>query len=418
VIELWDQLTHLFASNQFLTGGALLGGATGLFMWIRGKFGPLKEYIKMKLILEVEVKDTDPAFNWLVRWFDQQSFMKKMNNLRFTVDSENSQFDSQSHAGKKKTPFLLSPGDGTQWFWYKKRLVVVKRGSVQREGSKRAEEFFKFYSRSKNKSTIVNLFNEAQDMFLNKSSDNIEMYVNGYDYWSSLGTRRKRPLETVIMDAGFKDDILADIEKFLGTEDWYIEKGIPYRRGYLISGPPGCGKSSLIAALASHYDFGLSIINFGMDVNDKNLVELMNLASKHSFIVLEDIDAAKLTHDREKEEASAGGNATSTTSLTLKGLLNAIDGLGSQEGRILIMTTNYPEKLDAALIRPGRCDRHFKLTYASDFQKREMFMRFYDDDDLADAFVKNTDGRTLSTAALQEMMIDQTALSVAQGDAV
>jgi chaperone BCS1 len=66
-------------------------------------------------------------------------------------------------------------------------------------------------------------------------------------------------------------------------------------------------------------------------------------------------------------------------SVTFSGLLNALDGVRSQEGRILMMTTNHREKLDPALLRPGRADMHVELNYASEKQMRGLFKKFFPD---------------------------------------
>ena len=63
--------------------------------------------------------------------------------------------------------------------------------------------------------------------------------------------------------------------------------------------------------------------------------------------------------------------------MSFSGLLNALDGVASQQGRVVFMTTNHLEKLDPALVRPGRCDIHIRLDYASPNQMRKMFLHFY-----------------------------------------
>ncbi|KAM0723691.1 hypothetical protein Q7P37_000679 [Cladosporium fusiforme] len=73
------------------------------------------------------------------------------------------------------------------------------------------------------------------------------------------------------------------------------------------------------------------------------------------------------------------------TGISLSGLLNAIDGVASHEGRVLIMTTNHPDKLDSALVRPGRVDRKVAFSLAMREEVRELFVRMYRvDDDLED----------------------------------
>lgn len=84
------------------------------------------------------------------------------------------------------------------------------------------------------------------------------------------------------------------------------------------------------------------------------------------------------------------------------GLLNALDGVASQENRLLFMTTNHVEKLDPALIRPGRCDVHIKFDYASPAQMRGLFLKFFAGcTDEADLFAQRLAGSHLPMAAMQ-----------------
>jgi chaperone BCS1 len=88
--------------------------------------------------------------------------------------------------------------------------------------------------------------------------------------------------------------------------------------------------------------------------------------------------------------------------VTFSGLLNALDGVASSEGRIIFMTTNHIEALDPALIRPGRVDLREYVGDATPSQIRKMFKRFYEQEDvLAAKFVKSLEGYKVSTAALQ-----------------
>jgi len=177
---------------------------------------------------------------------------------------------------------------------------------------------------------------------------------------------KKRPLESVILDKGKAERILFDVREFLNSANWYIERGIPYRRGYLLYGPPGCGKSSFITALAGELRLNICVLNLSSKgLSDDSLNHLLNIAPQRSVILLEDIDAAI--------------DNRPNYSLTFSGLLNALDGVAAAEGagRILFMTTNHLKKLPEALIRPGRVDMQESLDYANQDQIYRMFLKFY-----------------------------------------
>jgi chaperone BCS1 len=172
--------------------------------------------------------------------------------------------------------------------------------------------------------------------------------------------------------------IVEDIERFLKSGDWYVSKGVPYRRGYLLYGPPGTGKTSFVQAVAARCNLNICYLNLsGGYMDDDGLNIMLNNAPMKSLILLEDIDAifverTSVLENRENQRCY----------VTFSGLLNALDGVRSQEGRILIMTTNHRDKLDPALLRPGRADVQIELNYASVSQMIGLFKKFYPNEPL------------------------------------
>lgn len=204
-----------------------------------------------------------------------------------------------------------------------------------------------------------------------------------------------------MLDTGLSDSILTDVSKFLGNEKWYNDRGIPWRRGYLLHGNPGSGKTSYIQALAGHFNYDISILNLGdRCLTDDRLAHLLVNLPSRSILLLEDIDAAFKNRD-ETDPRYVG-----LESLTLSGILNALDGVGSAEERIVFMTTNYPERLDAALIRPGRVDLKVEVADASDAQAIEMWRKFFTEDEgdekmFLEKLRTELGGKSVSCAQLQ-----------------
>ncbi|KKY22238.1 putative bcs1-like atpase [Diplodia seriata] len=228
--------------------------------------------------------------------------------------------------------------------------------------------------------------------------------------WDRLRAKPSRPMDTVALDPAQKEKIIADINEYLhpSSPRWYATRGIPYRRGYLFHGPPGVGKTSLAYALAGI--FGLDIYNISLlepTLTESDLNRLFNNLPQRCIVLLEDIDSAGLLRDeksdqaeaadpnKKKEEFSAETLAKALTTanrkqkqaddnkqgISLSGLLNAIDGVATHEGRVLVMTTNHPEKLDDALIRPGRVDMQVEFSLATHEQMRDIFIRMYSPDE-------------------------------------
>ncbi|RVW28172.1 AAA-ATPase ASD, mitochondrial [Vitis vinifera] len=182
-----------------------------------------------------------------------------------------------------------------------------------------------------------------------------------------------------------KREVIEDLVSFSQAKDFYARIGKAWKRGYLLYGPPGTGKSTMIAAMANLllydvYDLELTAVRDNTELRKL----LMQIPSK-SITVIEDIDCSlNLTGQRKKmkenkaaeeeekdpikKQAKVGDSDEGKTSkVTLSGLLNFIDGLwsASKGERLIVFTTNYMEKLDPALIRRGRMDKHIELSYCS-----------------------------------------------------
>lgn len=230
----------------------------------------------------------------------------------------------------------------------------------------------------------------------------------GSGWWQSEGMKRARPSASVILPEGQMENILNDVRSFLKpeTRKWYISHGLPHRRAYLFYGPPGTGKTSTIRAIASAFKLNCCFLSMTTaNFSNQCLGDALSQIPENALIVLEDIDAL-FNEDRKNEQAA---------SLTFSGLLNALDGLTSTEGGCInILTTNFIDKLDKALIRGGRVDRRFLFARPTRAQIKDLFLSFYPDANsdtvrqFLDALQARTEGEEVrSIATLQQLFIDQ-----------
>ncbi len=177
--------------------------------------------------------------------------------------------------------------------------------------------------------------------------------------WDEFGKVQKRDESTLILNQKDKDKILTDVTKFLDSKKIYERYGINYRRNYMFHGAPGTGKTSLVNVLAGKTNRSIYIISFDSELTDGHLYDAVsNIYNENSILLLEDIDC--VFHDRNTN--------TNNSKVSFSALLNILDGVTKIDGLITIITTNHIERLDAALIRPGRIDMSIKFTHISEEQ--------------------------------------------------
>ncbi|WVZ66101.1 hypothetical protein U9M48_015375 [Paspalum notatum var. saurae] len=219
--------------------------------------------------------------------------------------------------------------------------------------------------------------------------------MNEGRHWYKISHHHPATFDTLAMDPALKRAIVDDLDLFAGRRDHYRRIGKAWKRGYLLYGPPGTGKSSLVAAMANRLRYNIYDLDLSHVESNSTLQWLLVGMSNRSILVVEDIDCCcdAMSRDDDKAPARAGnegrggrdtGNVTAASDadapppraapakansdnnqVTLSGLLNFIDGLWSTSGeeRIIVFTTNYKDRLDPALLRPGRMDMHVYMGY-------------------------------------------------------
>jgi hypothetical protein len=310
--------------------------------------------------------------------------------------------DEDDRPADNRPQIYFVPSPGTYFFFYRGRPVMLTRERDDKptagEGSiARIRESFIVRILSWDRSLAHELVEQCKEAAIPQDGK-VDVRVASYNYWE-LGSRmRPRTLESVILGDGQGEFLRRDMQAFLRGHEWYARIGIPYRRGYLLYGEPGNGKTSLVKALASELSMNIYLLNLSMpDMTDGRLAGLMMQVADNSLVLMEDVDCAFVKRER-KSGGKGGGDG-----MTFSGLLNAIDGVASPEGQIVCMTTNHRERLDPALIRPGRADVQVYVGNASRDQARRLFQRFYPGAParLAALFAEAIPDRQYSMAALQ-----------------
>lgn len=366
-----EYVQALSQNPYFGAGFGLFGVGAGAALLRKGMQAGMI-FFRRHYMITLEVPCRDKSYQWLLQWITHKG-ARQTQHLSVETSFE------QKETGHVKTKYEFIPSIGTHFFRYHGNWIRVERTREQQTLDLHMGipwETVQLTAFGRDKSLYFNILEEARQMALKEHEGKTIMYIAMGSEWRQFGhPRKRRPLQSVVLDTGIAERILNDCKEFINIPSWYSDRGIPYRRGYLLYGPPGCGKSSFITALAGELERGICVLNLSeRGLTDDRLNHLLAVAPQQTIILLEDIDAAFTSREESKEVKAAFDGLNR---VTFSGLLNCLDGVASTEARILFMTTNYLERLDPALVRPGRVDVKEYIGWCSRSQVEQMFLRFY-----------------------------------------
>lgn len=373
------------AGAMFLAGFGVVvvtGLTRTVWDWIREAW----RVTRSSFMTRMEINSRDEAYVWLMEWLQEQGFAQECRSISVTSTWEESTED-----GDSKAVILYTPDVGRYSMTYRGVRVWITRSRDEGNVSDQLARFGGVFETltltcwGNTRNLLKQLMDEAKERYNHKDEGKTIIFTASNGSWQRFGLPRPvRPLASVILPKGLSEKLVADAHEFLKSSSWYAERGIPYRRGYLLHGPPGTGKTSFVTALAGHLGMSICVVNLNNpELSDEELVYLLNKTpGKRCILLIEDIDAAPSSLSREAHQSSelssqANYSSRTTSKISLSGLLNALDGVASQEGRILFMTTNHFELLDPALSRPGRIDVKVLLPHADKEQIARLFVNFY-----------------------------------------
>lgn len=389
-MELIQDFLANAVQSDFFAGGFALGAFGFIAAIMRLVLLWLHRLAARHIWVSLTFDNRSNAYRHFCIWMDNTGVLDHAKNVRMTDTSW-----SRGHSG-------YAPAPGRHWFIRNGRICHLQREISDRTkiGSgyeQRPMETLTITILFGRISTITNWIEAGRASFQTKDRIGPGLHLLKGDYWAAMGDIPRRSLDTVLVDDDRITCMLNDMRWFYGASKWYAQRGVPWRRGYLLYGPPGTGKSSLIRALASELSLDIASLDVGRaSLSDDDLREAMMSAPKKSLIAIEDIDAVFVK--RESGEKQAG--------VSFSGLLNAIDGVAAQEGRALIMTTNHKEQLDPALIRPGRADMYVELGLINAETSARLFERFFPNEPLYSAqFCVALGDAKLSPSAVQGWLL-------------
>ncbi len=376
-------------TNPIVLGTLTVIGTGSLMFFIRDVPHKALTWVGRRIVFTMEITNESVVYEWVRAWMGEQT-----KRARF-VEGRMAPAEPGADApwrGGRNTRFFLAPR-GFCFIKYRGRRIAawVWRENIQFSNGYR--EAFTFQTLWGGRKLFEQLLVDAHAFASNKNADTVEVWTPDGREWRLADRKTARPASSLCLTdevAGIFDDAI----KFLSERKWYAQLGIPYRRGYLLHGPPGNGKSSVAHAMASEMKVGINVVNLSSFGSDQSLIDCLGSVPPGNILLLEDIDAAW-----------TGREATKTNSLSFSGLLNALDGVVAKDGQIVVMTTNHMDKLDPALVRPGRADVQLRIGNATKEQAIAMFQRFFPDTPTSAAGLFAAEMEGQSMAKIQEHLL-------------
>ncbi|KAJ7784913.1 P-loop containing nucleoside triphosphate hydrolase protein [Mycena maculata] len=395
---------YLGSSIKLLILGSVVETGRRLCQWLIVRF-------RFQYSMTAQFDEGDPAYEWMVLFLTQENVWRR--SREFVVNATNSRrkwsvktwVDPTVKGNAEYVPTYQLP----QLFRWRGHWLEIKRSKDGTEGRFTSSGTYQpissiivtIYTLDMN--LLSELVEDARSRYVEVNRPNVVIHLADSPHygpamtWNNVKHKVRRPLSSIILQEGVVDALVRDAQEFISTEDWYVEAGIPHRRGYLLYGPPGTGKTSTIYALAGALNLEIYSLSLASSfVDDSFLQRAASAIPKNALFLIEDIDCAFASRDDEDEledlmavYGGAGGvrpfgggemvrpGGRPRSLVTLSGLLNVIDGVGSEEGKLFFATTNYIDRLDPALLRPGRIDHKVAYDLATADQANALFLRFF-----------------------------------------
>lgn len=357
---------------------------------------PEFEEISIPSLFEVENETTESGGSYLLPLL---SHYKLYNDIYISIDTE---IESADKNGKKSRQ---------------------NRRYEDEAPEERADRYMKIINLSlcsyKHDITYINNFIETKEQeylnFVNKDTNKLKIFTTSSYYDDEIGNQAlkfnkyylssNKSFHTLFFEG--KDQIINRLERYNKNILEYKRLGIPHTLGFLFHGVPGCGKTSTIKAIANYTNRSIISVNMNHIGKIEDMIKLFNnelvsfskIPLNKRMYVFEEIDCYDYFLSREfikeepKEENKIEDMLTEIVNkkkhnkkkkddskLTIGQILEVLDGIIECEDRIIIFTTNHVEKIDKALLRPGRIDMviEFKRLRKQDIQ--DLFKLWFNKD--------------------------------------
>lgn len=414
-MDLITKILNFIEQNPIIATGLGLSGAGILTFWLKDFPKTIFDFLKKQLTTDLIITNQHNIYCKILKYIDKKYKNRRFRKLKLVTNRWDTGDGEET---------ITSIGYGIHWIMYKHQIFILHLNKEQNSTSDHDKEMLIITKLGRGRK-IFDQFIEEVEKFYNNDKDKLKIFRMANDYWSFIKDQSKRNMDSIFIEKSKKDKLIQTLENFLNSEKWYIDHGISYQLGILLYGPPGTGKTSLIKSIATYLSYPIYYLPTSKlyDIDDA----MYELPMK-CLLVIEDIDSNSVTHSRNKnkklvpinnkknttvkakvkkinEVSPIDDDLASLYSSSLSNILNALDGLFSVHGRILIATTNHKDELDEALIRPGRIDLQIEIGYVNNEILQGFLNAFFPDDkiDCLHTIIKDN----ITVAMLQDMVLQK-----------
>ena len=330
--------------------------------------GKLYAWCKSRCMVSLTITDeryTGKAYiaERMCAWFMGTRLSKWSRNLQIVFDY--------------KDAIHLAPHVGLHLIWFERRLYILNISEKEASGQAPSYRIYRITRFGRSHEPIKRLIEAFSEI---PQTDRIKIFHYA-NYWNKLSEITALNLDQLSIPNALRTTLKEQIQFFLDNKKWYIDRALAHKMTYLLTGEPGTGKTSIVRSIAYTYRLPVYCLDLSA-VSNKTLLDALSNIPANAVLLIEDIDAMTgAVTTRKRSESSdvpvlEPANSEDST-LTLSGLLNALDGIAGLRDVMVFITTNYPERLDDALTRKARIDDTFEIGALTDAEVRHYYNQMY-----------------------------------------